>query len=84
MKKILLFLPMLGLVAACGTLEQQQLAGTVGGAALGAAVAGPKNTMNGALVGGTLGLVAGSLIGRTATGQCVYQRPDGTRFDGPC
>ena len=83
MTKFLLVLPLLGMVAACDTLEQQQLAGTAGGAAIGAVVT-PNDPLQGALIGGVVGLAAGTLIGHTATGQCVYQRQDGSRFIGPC
>jgi hypothetical protein len=83
MKKLVLVFPLLGLIAACDTLEQQQLAGTAGGAALGA-LATPNDPTQGALIGGAVGLAAGTLLGRTASGECVYQRQDGSRFVGPC
>lgn len=83
MTKLVLIFPMLALISACDPLEQQQLYGTVGGAALGAAVT-PNDPTEGALIGGTAGLIAGTLLGQTATGECVYQRQDGSRFVGPC
>ncbi|MEO8241571.1 MAG: YMGG-like glycine zipper-containing protein [bacterium] len=83
MSKFLLVLPVLGLVAGCDTMEQQQLAGTVGGAAIGA-VATPNDPSKGALIGGTVGLIAGTVIGHTATGQCLYQRPDGSQYVAAC
>jgi hypothetical protein len=83
MTKFLLVFPMLALISACDTLEQQQLSGTAGGAALGALVT-PDDPLQGALIGGVVGLAAGTLLGRTASGECVYQRQDGSRFVGPC
>ncbi len=83
MKKILMVLPVLGLVAGCDTMQQQQLAGTAGGAALGALVT-PNDPTQGALIGGVVGLAAATLIGHTATGQCLYQRNDGSQFVAAC
>lgn len=83
MNRIWMVLPVLGLLGACETMTDTQLAGTLGGAAIGAAVT-PNNQLQGALIGGAVGLVAGTYIGKTASGECVYQRQDGTRFVGPC
>ncbi len=83
MNKFLMILPLLGLVAACDTLQEQQLAGTAGGAAVGALVT-PNDPLQGALIGGVVGLAASSFLGRNANGECVYQRQDGSRFIGPC
>ena len=83
MKKLLMILPLLSMAAACDPLQQSQLAGTVGGAAVGALVT-PNDPTQGALIGGVVGLAAGSLIGSTASGQCVYQRPDGSRYTAAC
>ena len=83
MNRFILILPVLGLVAACDPLQQTQLAGTVGGAAVGALVT-PNDPTQGALIGGVVGLAAGSMIGYNASGQCVYQRPDGSRYTAAC
>ena len=87
MNRILVILPVLGLLAACDPattgLSQGQMMGTLGGAAIGAAVT-PHNAVQGALIGSAVGLVAGTYLGKTATGDCVYQRTDGSRFVGPC
>ena len=83
MNRLLLILPVLGLVAACDPLQQNQLAGTLGGAAIGALVT-PNDPTQGALIGGVVGLAAGSMIGYNAAGQCVYQRADGSRYVGAC
>lgn len=83
MKKFLLMIPMLAMISACDTMEQQQLTGTAGGAVVGALVT-PNDPLQGALIGGVVGLAAGTLLGKTASGECVYQRQDGSRFVGPC
>ena len=83
MNRILLSLSVLGLLGACDQLSQEQMFGTLGGAAVGAAVT-PHNPVQGALIGSAVGLAAGSLIGRTTTGQCLYQRADGSRYTAAC
>ena len=89
MKKLLLTLPLVGMLGACTdmgltTQESNQVAGTVGGAALGALVT-PNDPTKGALIGATVGVVAGTLLGHTATpGQCLYQRPDGSQYNAAC
>ena len=83
MTRFLLILPVLSMVAACDPLQQSQLAGTLGGAAIGA-LATPDDPEKGALIGGVIGLAAGSFIGYTAGGECDYQRQDGSRYTGPC
>lgn len=84
MKRILLLLPLLGLLAACETQEQRMLTGAAVGMAAGAAVSSDEDRMKGALIGGALGLAAGTLIGRDTSGRCIYQRSDGSRYAGPC
>lgn len=83
MKRILVVLPLLGLLAGCEGMSQQQMFGTAGGAALGAVVT-PKNPLQGALIGSAVGLAAGSLMGHTSSGACIYQRPDYTRYTAAC
>jgi hypothetical protein len=83
MNKILMVLPIVGLLGACDTMAESQVAGTLGGAAIGAALA-EDNQTQGALIGSAVGLAAGTFLGRTAAGECVYQRQDGSRFIGPC
>ena len=83
MNKFFMVLPLLGLLGACGDLSENQALGTVTGAVIGAAVT-PNDRVQGALFGGAIGLAATSFIGRTASGECVYQRQNGTRFVGPC
>ena len=83
MTKFLLMIPILAMISACDPLEQQQLGGTAGGAVVGALVT-PNDPLQGALIGGVVGLAASTLLGQTASGECVYQRQDGSRFIGPC
>lgn len=77
-------LPLLGLLAACDTMEQRQITGTLGGAALGMAVSGDDDKAQGAVIGGLAGLAAATLIGPNDSGQCIYQYSDGTRITAPC
>lgn len=83
MRKFLLMLPLLGLVAACDQMSTNQQVGTAGGAIVGALVT-PGNPIEGAAIGGAIGLAAGSMIGHTTGGRCLYQRPDGTRYTAAC
>lgn len=71
------------LLSAC-VPEQQQGAviGGATGALIGTAVA--DNDLTGALVGGAIGAAAGNYVGRNAANQCVYSRPDGSRFNAAC
>ena len=84
MIKLAWILPVLTLVAACSTLEGTQIAGTATGAVVGAALAPPGMQTTGAVIGATAGLVAGTLLGQTASGLCLWQRADGTQFTAPC
>ena len=88
MNKFLMVLPLLGALAGCdqygnSQLSNNQLGATAGGAAIGAIVT-PHNPLQGALIGSAVGLAAGSLMGHTTTGECLYQRPDGTRYTAAC
>ena len=83
MHKFLMALPLLGLLSACAGLNENQVLGTTAGAVIGAAVT-PGDRTQGALFGAAAGLAATSFLGRTASGECVYQRQDGSRFVGPC
>ncbi len=87
MRKILMILPVLGALAGCdGTnmgLTNNQMIGTAGGAAIGALVT-PVNPLQGAAIGGAVGLAAASLMGKDAAGACVYQRADGSRYTATC
>jgi len=84
MKKAILTIPFLIAVAACTPTQQGAAIGGVGGAALGAAVAG--NDLEGAVIGGAAGAIAGALIGRAAEGsnQCVYRDQYGRQYTAAC
>lgn len=84
MTRFFIAIPLLGLLAACDTQEQRMVTGAAVGMAAGAAVSSDEDRMKGALIGGALGLAAGTLIGRDTAGRCVYQRPDGSHYVGPC
>ncbi|MEO6298816.1 MAG: YMGG-like glycine zipper-containing protein [Paracoccaceae bacterium] len=84
MKKILLILPILSLLGACDQLTTSQQVGALGGAALGAAVSPDGNKVQGAIIGSAVGLAAGSLISHKDNGGCIYQRPDGSRYEAAC
>jgi uncharacterized membrane protein len=88
MRKLMMIAPVLALLAGCedmnqNQLSQNQLVGTAGGAAIGAVVT-PHNPMQGALIGGAVGLMAGTYLGRDQQGRCVYQRTDGSRYLAQC
>ena len=84
MKRILMAMSMLGALSACETPQQTMLAGAGLGAATGGVLADDNNKAEGALIGGAIGLAAGTLIGTTSSGQCVYQRQDGSRYTANC
>jgi outer membrane lipoprotein SlyB len=85
MNRFLMILPLVATLAACETQEQNQLAGTLGGAALGAAVSSDGDKGKGVLIGGLAGLAAGTLIGQRDTqGRCLYERSDGSRYYSSC
>ena len=84
MRNLVWLLPVLYLVAACDTVQGNQLAGTATGAALGAAIAPPGSKTEGALIGATAGLIAGSIVTPMAPGMCLWQRSDGSQFTAPC
>ena len=85
MKIYLLALPLIGLLAACETQDQALLATTATGAILGAAVSSDEDRLTGALIGSAAGLAAGALLlGKNQRGDCIYERPDGSRYSARC
>lgn len=85
MKKYLMALPLIGLLAACETQDQALLATTATGAVIGAAVSSDDDRLTGALIGSAAGLAAGALLlGKNARGECIYERPDGSRYAASC
>ncbi len=83
MTKIFWIAPVIALLAGCQDMSQQQMFGTAGGAAIGAVVT-PNDPLQGAVIGGAVGLLAGTYLGRDPQGNCVYQRPDGSRYVATC
>lgn len=84
MKKYFLLFPLALSLAACETQDQTTLASTAAGAAIGAAVS--DNELQGAAIGGIVGLAAATLLGRSASNpdQCVYQDRYGRKFVADC
>lgn len=92
MKKLLVALPVMALLAGCqgggmggmGGNNQGALTGAALGAATGAAVSGGDDRVAGALIGGALGAAAGNYIGQTQRGNCVYENAYGERYTARC
>ena len=85
MKKLLFVLPLAVLVTACETREQRIVTGAATGAAIGAVVADDDKRVEGAAIGGTLGIIAGALIGPASeAGKCRYRYPDGREYIADC
>jgi hypothetical protein len=83
MKKALLILSLLVSLAACSRTEQGAAVGGLGGAAVGAAVAG--DPVQGAVVGGAVGAIAGAVIGHASeAGQCRYRDRYGRVYVAHC
>jgi hypothetical protein len=83
MKKMMLLMALLVPLGACSRTEQGAAVGGLGGAAVGAAVAG--NPVEGAVIGGAVGAVAGALIGRASErGECRYRGRDGRPYIAHC
>ena len=80
MKRTLLALPLIALVAGCATQEQNTIAGAAAGGLVGAAV----GDRNGALIGTAIGAVAGANANTGAKPSCVYTEADGSRYNAPC
>lgn len=84
MNRYLLLIPLSLSLAACQTQDQTTLASTAAGAAIGAAVS--DNELQGAAIGGIVGLAAATLLGRSSTNpdKCVYQDRYGRKFVADC
>ncbi|MCG7504324.1 YMGG-like glycine zipper-containing protein [Mesorhizobium retamae] len=82
MKNVLVLAAVLAL-AACSQTEKGAAIGGLGGAAVGAAVAG--DPVEGAVIGGAVGTVAGALIGNASErGKCRYRDRYGRVFVDRC
>jgi surface antigen len=81
MRKVVVTLVMLVMLAGCTTAETGAVVGGLGGAAIGGAATGRTS---GAVAGGLIGTVGGYLIGRAANGQCRYRDRYGRVFIAHC
>ncbi|MGN6538024.1 MAG: YMGG-like glycine zipper-containing protein [Mesorhizobium sp.] len=83
MKKMVVLMALLLPLGACSQTEQGAAVGGLGGAAVGAAVAG--DPVEGAVIGGAVGAVAGALIGPASErGQCRYRDRYGRTYVARC
>jgi hypothetical protein len=83
MKKLLVMAALLLTVSACSQTEQGAAIGGLGGAAIGAAVAG--DPVEGAVIGGAVGGVAGALIGNASErDRCRYRDRHGRVHVASC
>lgn len=83
MKKMVVLMALLLPLGACSQTEQGAAVGGLGGAAVGAAVAG--DPVQGAVIGGAVGAVAGALIGRASeSGKCRYRDDYGRVYVARC
>ncbi len=83
MKKAIILAVLALSLGACSRTEQGAAVGGLGGAAIGAAVAG--NTAQGAVIGGAVGAVTGALIGHASErGQCRYRDRNGRVYVARC
>jgi len=83
MKKAITILVLTMALGACSQTEKGAAIGGLGGAAVGAAVAG--DPLQGAVVGGAVGAVAGALIGHASeSGQCRYRDRYGRVYVDRC
>mgnify|MGYP001764847692 CR=1 FL=1 len=86
MTRLSLTLPLIPLLlAACTPAEQSLAIGTLGGAAVGAAVSSDEDRAKGAVVGAIVGATAATLLGPASTpGQCRYIDQYGNEYIAAC
>jgi outer membrane lipoprotein SlyB len=86
MTRSLILLSLIALpMAACTPAEQSLAVGTLGGAAVGAAVSSDDDRAKGAVVGAIVGATAATLLGPASqSGKCRYRDVDGTEFIADC
>lgn len=83
MRNMMIALATVAALAGCSQTERGAAIGGLGGAAVGAAVAG--DPVEGAVIGGAVGAVAGALIGRAnEPGKCYYRGRNGRRYIDDC
>jgi hypothetical protein len=72
-------------LAACTPAEQQLAVGTLGGAAVGAAISSDADRTKGAVAGAVVGGVAATLLGpATQPNQCRYRDQYGREYIAAC
>lgn len=81
MRKLLVTLAAVAMVAGCTNAEKGAVVGGLGGAAVGALVTGDAG---GAAVGGLIGATGGYLLGKTADGRCRYRDQNGNVYIDRC
>lgn len=87
MHKILIIAATALSLAACTATQQGAAVGAGAGAIVGAATTGNVvGAAVGAGIGGITGAAAAEVLGRVenSNNQCIYQRPDGTRYRDVC
>jgi len=86
MTRSFLILPLIPLMlAACTPAEQSLAVGTLGGAAVGAAISSDSDREKGAIVGAIAGATLATLLGPASTpGECRYRDQYGTVYIAPC
>ncbi|WP_376872452.1 glycine zipper 2TM domain-containing protein [Albirhodobacter sp. R86504] len=85
MKKLLLVLPAMALMAACDTPTQSAFAGAGAGAAAGALVSSKDDRLAGAAIGSTIGAIAGDYAGRQKEANtCTYRNSAGQTYQAAC
>lgn len=81
MRKLLVTLAAVAMVAGCSNAEKGAVVGGLGGAAVGGLVTGDTA---GAAVGGLIGAAGGYLLGKTADGRCRYRDQYGNVYVDRC
>ena len=83
MKNLMIMLALALPLGACSQTERGAAIGGLGGAAVGAAVAG--DPLEGAVIGGAVGTVAGALIGNASErDRCRYRGRNGRVYVAQC
>ncbi len=86
MTRAFFILPAMALtLAACTPAEQSLAVGSLGGAAVGAAVSSGDDRAKGAIVGAVVGATAATLLGPAQTkGNCRYRDQYGNEYIAAC
>jgi uncharacterized protein YcfJ len=83
MRKFIIAVGILGILASCTQTERGATIGAASGAVIGGVV---SNSWQGAAIGAAAGVVAGALIGnsREHPGYCIYRDKHGHKFEARC